>query len=261
MNDLNHDCKIKSETITKRIFNKDGSELKSFVSTISYYGRSGFIIECIRLNKNGDIEKHSVHNEAELEKLYGLDCKRLDEEPDPFWFAVKRKENNDDKIYEYDENGRLSSAIKKDKKGQTRLEEYYYDNKGRRNLIKVIDPNGDERVIRQYYNDDTGQWDATSIEINGELERYTAKIPTENSNIDKNIELIYEEDKAIKIECISDKLNHTYERVEYENDILVKKNVYQHLSLYSLLDKISTYELIEGELRITQEEIHEYGFY
>ena len=258
--------KLKRTTIFKKLFNSDGTERINYLATVIFYRNMANGYEYVELNEKGDIIYHLPYDQKS--SLSSLEYIWYDYSPDLFDSSGKLKEgiiDNDCLInpysYEYDNKGNVSSRLRLNIKGELIFEKMCYDEMDRKIKTEILFLNGDEKIIREYYDKKTCFWQERTIELNGELIKYRGMVPNADPNVTITIDFIFRNDKTIIENIISNYANQTLVRWFYENNVLIKKEVSYFLDKLIHPDKMLTYIMIEGELKLSEEKIYEYEFY
>ena len=271
MEALRRKYRIKSETIRRVFFNKDGSENYSYISSISYYGLSGYLTETLQFYKNGNIKKHIVRDEIEIDELldinksnynsFSLDFDNSNNQFLPNGSIIDKKAGLIQDVDEYDQYGRISSTLKVDPKGNIRLEEYSYDENNRIIKTKIIHSNGNEEITKDYWDKESGFLLGWNYELNGELVEYTVTSAGGPKNPFTSVIANFEKDKIFTNKNVSDESNLKEEDYYFENEIMVKKKIIHFLVMHYFPIRKSFYGLVESELKLIEEDIYDYDFY
>ncbi len=271
MEALRRKYKIKSETVKRIFFNKDGTENYSYISSINYYGLTGYLIESLQFYKNGKVKKHIVRDEIEMDELLGLDKLSYNSFSFDFNFSgmpsflngsiIDNRAGLIQDVDEYDQFGRISSTLKADPKGNIRLEEYSYDENNRIIKTKILHSNGNEEITKDYWDKESGFLLGWNYELNGELVEYTVTSAGGAHNPFTSVIANFEKDKIFTNKNVSDENNLKEEDYYFENEILVKKKEIYYLVMHYFPIRKSFYDLVEGELKHIEEDIYDYDFY
>lgn len=271
MEALRRKYKIKCETVKRVFFNKDGSENYSYISSINYYGLSGYLIESLQYYKNGNIKKHTVHDEIEIDELLGLDklnynsfsldFESFNNQFLPNGSIIDKKAGLIQDVDEYDQYGRVSSTLKVDPKGNIRLEEYSYDENNRIIKTKIIHSNGNEEITKDYWDKESGFLLGWNYELNGELIEYTVTSAASPQNPFTSVIANFGKEKIFTSKNVSDEGNLKEEDYYFENEIMVKKKVIHYMVMHYFPIRKSFYSLVEGELKLIEEDFYDYDFH